>query len=118
MKIHTGNGASSPSAGPPMAPTRNRATPTAATSRGFRTICTFPRGAETRQTTEGTTGEAIEEIPFPRDRGGRHDSLEVVGTAGDRVEAVQLARTVQPHTVVLDLGHPQADGTGSAEQPR
>ena len=45
-----------------------------------------------------------------RMRLGRHDSLDVVGEAGDGVDAVDLARELQPHLVLLDMAMPRMDG--------
>ena len=45
-----------------------------------------------------------------RMRLGRHDLLDVVGEAGDGVDAVDLARELQPHLVLLDMAMPRMDG--------
>jgi DNA-binding NarL/FixJ family response regulator len=44
--------------------------------------------------------------------------LEVVGTAGDGVRAVELAQCKHPDVVVLDLSMPELDGIAAAEQLR
>jgi CheY-like chemotaxis protein len=41
---------------------------------------------------------------------GREDSLDVVGEAVDGVEAVDQARELQPHLVLLDMAMPRMDG--------
>lgn len=40
----------------------------------------------------------------------REENIDVVGEAGDGVEAVDLARTLQPHLVLLDMAMPRMDG--------
>ena len=41
---------------------------------------------------------------------GRHDRLDVVGEAVDGVDAVDQARVLQPHLVILDMAMPRMDG--------
>lgn len=41
---------------------------------------------------------------------GRHGGFEVVGEAVDGVEAVDQARALQPHVVLLDMAMPRMDG--------
>jgi PAS domain S-box-containing protein len=41
---------------------------------------------------------------------GREDSLDVVGEAVDGVDAVDQARELQPHLVLLDMAMPRMDG--------
>ncbi len=41
---------------------------------------------------------------------GRHQNLDVVGEAVDGVDAVDLARELQPHLVLLDMAMPRMDG--------
>lgn len=36
--------------------------------------------------------------------------LEVVGEAGDGLEAIELARTHKPEVVVMDINMPRCDG--------
>jgi DNA-binding NarL/FixJ family response regulator len=40
----------------------------------------------------------------------RSENIEVVGEAGDGVEAVDQARELQPHLVLLDMAMPRMDG--------
>jgi DNA-binding NarL/FixJ family response regulator len=40
----------------------------------------------------------------------RHDMLDVVGEAVDGVDAVDQARELQPHLVLLDMAMPRMDG--------
>lgn len=46
---------------------------------------------------------------------GYHD-LEVVGEAGDGIEAVKLARTRHPDVVVMDINMPRLDGVSATRQ--
>ncbi len=46
---------------------------------------------------------------------GYHD-LEVVGEAGDGLEAVKLARTRHPDVVVMDINMPRLDGIAATKQ--
>jgi PAS domain S-box-containing protein len=41
---------------------------------------------------------------------GRQAGLDVVGEAGDGIDAVDLARELQPHLVLLDMAMPRMDG--------
>ncbi|HET6165337.1 MAG TPA: response regulator [Marmoricola sp.] len=41
---------------------------------------------------------------------GRHEGFEVVGEAVDGVDAVDQARALQPHLVLLDMAMPRMDG--------
>jgi PAS domain S-box-containing protein len=41
---------------------------------------------------------------------GRHENLDVVGEAVDGVDAVDLARELQPNLVLLDMAMPRMDG--------
>ncbi|MDQ3986692.1 MAG: response regulator [Actinomycetota bacterium] len=43
------------------------------------------------------------------------DGLEVVGEAGNGVEAIPMALKHQPHFVILDYMLPRLDGEGAAE---
>jgi DNA-binding NarL/FixJ family response regulator len=49
---------------------------------------------------------------------GAHPSLEIVGEAADGSEAVDLARSLAPDVVVLDLSMPRMDGFAVAEALR
>jgi DNA-binding NarL/FixJ family response regulator len=40
----------------------------------------------------------------------REERFEVVGEAADGVDAVEMARTLQPHLVLLDMAMPRMDG--------
>jgi DNA-binding NarL/FixJ family response regulator len=44
------------------------------------------------------------------------ERIEVVGRAADGSEAVELARTLQPDLVLMDLSMPGVDGFGATEQ--
>ena len=44
------------------------------------------------------------------------DDLEVVGEAGDGLEAVALARSVRPEVILLDVRMPRMDGIEAARQ--
>lgn len=44
------------------------------------------------------------------ERSQRFEELEVVGTAGDGLEALELARRTDPDLVTMDLTMPQMDG--------
>jgi PAS domain S-box-containing protein len=41
---------------------------------------------------------------------GKHDNLDVVGEAVDGVDAIDQARELQPHLVLLDMAMPRMDG--------
>lgn len=45
-----------------------------------------------------------------------HHHLEVVGEAGDGVEAVALAHQLVPHVVVMDINMPKMDGIDATKQ--
>jgi DNA-binding NarL/FixJ family response regulator len=49
---------------------------------------------------------------------GLIDDIEVVGTAGDGAEAVQLARDLCPDIVLMDLRMPELDGAAATRQIR
>jgi DNA-binding NarL/FixJ family response regulator len=40
----------------------------------------------------------------------QHSDLTIVGEASNGLQAVQYARTLQPHVIVMDLNMPQMDG--------
>jgi DNA-binding NarL/FixJ family response regulator len=49
---------------------------------------------------------------------GLTDDIEVVGTAADGVEAVQLAHDLSPDVVLMDLRMPELDGAEATEKIR
>jgi DNA-binding NarL/FixJ family response regulator len=57
-------------------------------------------------------GQALEAILATDDR------LEVVGHAGDGSEAVQLALSVQPEVILMDISMPIMDGFQATKQIR
>lgn len=44
------------------------------------------------------------------------DDIQVIGEAGDGVEAIELARQLEPDVVVMDIVMPAMNGTQAAEQ--
>jgi len=46
------------------------------------------------------------------------DRIEVVGRAGDGEEAVELARRLHPHVVLMDVSMPLLDGVEATRQIR
>ncbi|MDP9014595.1 MAG: response regulator [Pseudomonadota bacterium] len=50
------------------------------------------------------------------ERSQQIDRLEVVGSAANGVEAVQLFRQTNPHVVTMDLTMPEMDGVECVEQ--
>jgi DNA-binding NarL/FixJ family response regulator len=61
----------------------------------------------------------VDDHPVVRDglRGmfGANPEFEVVGLAGDGAEALELARTLEPHVVLMDLRMPGMDGVSAIE---
>ena len=49
---------------------------------------------------------------------GAIDDIEVVGAAGNGVEAVQLARELRPDVVLMDLRMPELDGAAATRELR
>lgn len=49
---------------------------------------------------------------------GTEPGIEVVGTAADGVEAVALARSLQPDVILMDLIMPRLDGIGAITEIR
>ena len=49
---------------------------------------------------------------------GAIDDIEVVGEAGNGVEAVQLARELRPDVVLMDLRMPELDGAAATRELR
>lgn len=45
-----------------------------------------------------------------------YEEVEVVGIAGDGVEALDLARELQPDLLVMDVGMPRADGIEATQR--
>jgi DNA-binding NarL/FixJ family response regulator len=46
----------------------------------------------------------------------RNENIEVVGEAGDGVEAVELAQKLSPHVVLMDIAMPVMNGIDAAKQ--
>lgn len=46
------------------------------------------------------------------------EDLEIVAEAGDGFEAIELARALQPHILILDISMPNCNGLEAAEQIR
>jgi DNA-binding NarL/FixJ family response regulator len=49
---------------------------------------------------------------------GAIDDIDVVGEAGNGVEAIRLVRELEPDVVLMDLRMPELDGAGAAEELR
>ncbi|HXR11050.1 MAG TPA: response regulator transcription factor [Gaiellaceae bacterium] len=49
---------------------------------------------------------------------GLIDDVEVVGTAGDGIEAVELARSTRPEVVLMDLRMPKMEGAEATREIR
>jgi DNA-binding NarL/FixJ family response regulator len=51
-----------------------------------------------------------------RDMLQRHPDIEVVGEAGDGIQAVELVRSLFPNVVVMDIRMPRLNGVSAIEQ--